>query len=223
MNKRFSKKSIPVLVGFAMVAVVVAAQADNRAPEPTPPMADTALTAAASDEQRATQFAAAGRNAISLVEAARYELSQDNIDEASAYLEQASAILDQVQRDLEFKPLAMAGGESAKDVISIYAELGVAQQADITDEVRGRLESISAYIAKGDHDKVIEGLETLGIPTVYQYVEMPVRSTLGQVQNAMQAIDAEEIEKASEELKAVTASLHSDSVRVGTVDNGQAG
>ena len=222
MKESLKKFSAPAIMGLAMVTVVVAAQAGTTPPQVSATATEsTAAQAQFTGQQRARIFAAASRDALALVEAARQEIGQENAAEARVHLERASMILGQVQQGLDSQPLSVDGGN--RNVISIFAQLGVVDPNDVTDDMRDQLNEIGAYVALGEHDKVVEGLENLGIPTVYQYVEMPVGSTLGQVKTAIASIDAQQMDKAAEDLQAATASLHSDSVIVGMEDEEQAG
>lgn len=207
-----------------MATAMISANATQPAPAQVQPQAATeSAQNPFGDQQRALTFAAAGRDAMSLVEAARFELTQDNAAEARANLERASTILGEVQQGLESQPLTASTNADKQDVISIFAQLGVSSDANITDDMRAQLQEISGHIALGEHEKVVAGLEGLGIPAVYQYVEMPVGSTLGQVKTAMAAIDAEEMDKAVEGIQAATDTLHSDFVRIGMDDQEQTG
>ena len=169
-----------------------------------------------SDEQVAAQkaavLAAAGRAAVSYMAAAQQGIDATDTESARRYLEVARDVLGQMQ-----EAGGIAGG-NASDMVPIYAQVGVSQDTDLTDEIKARLVGLETDVMKGDHRKVIETLQATGIGAAYTYVDLPLAGTIAQVDAALAALDGGKADEASQAITAANEGLVTDTLIVGMSD-----
>ncbi len=188
----------------------------------TPPAhATSPHSANASDEmkqlQHADELAQKGREATSYIVAADKLLSDQHADEARQYLEKAEALLQTLESEIH------TGKDNPDGLLSIYSQLGIKQEIEVTEPVKEQLQSIYPDAIRGKHERVVEQLKTVGIELQYSFVDMPVAATLGKVESALKSLAAKDSKQAAQALTDAQQGLIQDSILINAADETPAG
>jgi len=223
MNKRL--KTLPLAVAAAALVTVtsVLAVANQAKPVPVASSATSSATSPAAEQavsqlsaeqvqmQKAGVIAAAGRSAIQHIDAAQQLLAAGDADKASEYLHTSQKILGQIEAVLT-KEGAAPGADS---VIPIYARLGIVEGTELSPEMKKGLDAVAPMVAAGQHQQVVERLKSFGIGMSYSHVELRLAAASEQVDLAVKALDAKDVDAASKALQAATETLVTETVTVG--------
>lgn len=207
-----------LLVVSSVVAVVnspVEAPAADRATPKTEQGQATQLSPEQVRLQKAAVIGAAGRGAIQHIDAARSLLAEHKADEAAESLAVATQILGQIK-------LAIADDGALPDaeldaglMIPLLARLGLAQEADLSDELKQSLSDLAPLVASGEHDQVIAALKRFDLSMTYSYVEMPLKTVSDDVAAATLALKDGDQNGADAYLKAAIDATISTTVTIG--------
>lgn len=164
------------------------------------------------------QAAAAGRQAMSYISAARQLLAgpagkTPRAEEAGKYLQRA--------RDLLASLDARRGSDAARSgnsVIPLYSQLRAREGADSSERVQQGLAQLQGDFARGKHDKVTEALRLSGVEMQYSYVDLPLDATLSKLEQAIQALDEHRDRQAADILAAAERGLLRDTITVNRHD-----
>ena len=213
-------KKITLIVAVAAAVTVgsvlaVAKQASAPAAPDAKQAPVTQLSAAQVQQQKAAVLAAAGRGVLQRIDSAYGLIEADKTDDAKKALSDARQLLDQI--DLALKEEGADPTKAADEALSIplFASLGIAEQVDMTPELKQGLEGLSPLIARGDHEAVVERLQQFQIEMTYSYVEMPLKKVGDEVAAAAKALQAGDEDGAKAFLKAAAEANVSASVTVG--------
>jgi len=212
MVMNWNKLRLVLVLGSAIgVTSVVAYGARGGKPAPVEPHAQSVqLSAEQIAAQRTVVLAQAGRSAMSYIGAAQHGIDSNDGELAEKYLETARDILGQMQG-----VLASAAASESDDLVPIFAQLGIAQDVEVTDELKGKLHALGPHALKGEHDKVLDGLKATGIGASYTYVDLPLANTMAQVKLALEALESGKFEAAREAIDAAHGGLVTETVTVG--------
>jgi hypothetical protein len=221
MNKKFTL--IAAIAAAVTVGSVLAVARQAGTPDaPDAPDAEqmpvTQLGAAQVQQQKASVIAAAGRGVLQRIDSAYGLIEADKTDDAKKALNDARQLLGQI--DLALKE---DGADPTKAVdealfVPLFASLGIAEQVDMTPELKQGLEGLSPLIARGDHEAVVQRLEQFQVEMTYSYVEMPLKKVGDEVDAAIKALQAGDKDGAKAFLKAAAEANVSASVTVGAED-----
>jgi len=222
MSKNF-KRLPPVLALGAVVAATsvftVASRSgagDAAAPRPV----DAAAVAMVSREQAQVQqagiLAAAGRNAIQYVAAARQALTDAQPAQARQHLEAAQEILAHMGKILDSSENYGLDAEgNVGHLVPLYARLGVEEGVTLSDARKRTFGGLAPLVARGDHAAVVEQLRSSGLPMAYSYVALPLEATAAQVARALESLDGDETDRALALVAAAEDTLVSQVITVG--------
>ncbi len=208
-----SRKKLPLFLAFgAAVAVISVTAYGNRPCCPGSTETESGPVHLSADQiavQKAAVLAAAGRAAMSYVAAAAQGIDATDTGLAREHLATAQRILGQLKKAVG------ETGDGGSKVLPIFAQVGVNQDVDVTGEMKTKLQSLTPNVVKGEHQRVIEGLETTGIDAAYTYVDMPLETTIGRVDTAIQALDSGKTNEARQAIIAVNEGLITGTFTVG--------
>jgi len=213
-------KKLTLIVAAAVVVTVGSVLAvAQQATTPIAPDAEqapvTQLSAAQVQQQKAAVLAAAGRGVLQRIDSAYGLIDADKTDDANKALSDARQLLGQI--DLALKEDGADPTKAADEALSIplFASLGIAEEVDVTPELKQGLEGLSPLIARGDHEAVVERLKQFQVEITYSYVEMPLKKVGDEVAAAAKALQAGDKDGAKTFLKAAAEANVSASVTVG--------
>jgi hypothetical protein len=212
MVMNWNKLPLVLALGSAIaVTSVVAYGARGGKPSAAEPQAQSVqLSAEQIAAQRTAVLAQAGRSAMSYIGAAQHGIDNADTESAEKYLETARDILEQMQG-----VLASAAASESGDLVPIFARVGIAQDVEVTDEIKGKLHALGPHVLKGEHDKVLDGLKATGIGASYTYVDLPLADTMAQVKLALEALKSGKVEAVREAIDAANRGLVTETVTVG--------
>ncbi len=167
-------------------------------------MATTPAAATDSRQQKIQQASVLeknGRKAMSYIVAARELLSKQHSEEAHQYLKKARVLLTKLKSEVTKEK------DNATGLLSIYSQLGVKKEVEITDQLRQKLENTHLDVMRGRHKKVIAALKAVGIELQYSFVDLPVAATLGKVKSALKSLSRKNTHEASKTLSDAEAGL----------------
>jgi hypothetical protein len=220
MIKNWNQLPLAAALGAALAFTSAAGFAEPAQPTAAPAPAASAKDGenTLTDEQReilqAMIYSEAGRESMSYIVAARQSLEADKPEDASKLLDGARHLLTELRTRMT-ADMGEQAAASPQFLVPIYSEVGITADIQVTDELKEQLQGLQSFVARGDHDKVIDGLKATGVGMVYTFVDLPVSATIEQVQLAMDALAAKDTDAANKALAAVEAGLVSDTVAVG--------
>jgi hypothetical protein len=153
---------------------------------------------------------AAARNVVNLVAASAQALAAGAAPEAGPLLGEARRLLDQIQASL-----AQSGpGGGGTRTIPVGAGIGLDPEAEADPEVMARIQALEPLMMAGDQERVIAGLQAIGIQISYEYVGMPVQPTSEGIDRASAALAAGQEAAAAEALAGVMSGLEGREVSI---------
>ena len=153
---------------------------------------------------------AAARNVVNLVAASAQALAAGAAAEAEPLLGEARRLLDQIQASL-----AQSGpGGGGTRTIPVGAGIGLDPEAEADPEVMARIQALEPLMMAGDQERVIAGLQAIGIQISYEYVGMPVQPTSEGIDRASAALAAGQEAAAAEALAGVMSGLEGREVSI---------
>ena len=167
--------------------------------------------------QQADALAQNGREAISDIAAARQLLSEKHDDEARQYLEQARDLLTKLKSEVTTEKGNTSG------LLSIYSQLGINKEVEITEQLKQKLETTHLDVIRGKHKKVVETLKSVDLELQYSFVDLPVAIILGKVESALKSLSEKNSKQASEALAAAETELIHDSIVINAINDNPAG
>jgi hypothetical protein len=160
--------------------------------------------------QDARVLVAAARNVVNLVAASAQALAAGAAAEAGPLLGEARRLLDQIQASL-----AQSGpGGGGTRTIPVGAGIGLDPEAEADPEVMARIQALEPLMMAGDQERVIAGLQAIGIAISYESVGMPVQPTSDGIDRASAALAAGQEVAAAEALAGVMAGLEGREVSI---------
>jgi len=215
-----TKKSVAtfvLLAGTALGATTVMATPTTSATDITATSAPATLNAEQQQIQQADALAQNGRQAMSYIVAARQLLTEKQGDEAHEYLEHAKDLLTKL------KSRVVAGKQNTPDLLPVYAQLGIKEGVELTDQIKQQLGKTHLNAVRGNHQEVVEALRAVDIEMQYSFVDMPIAATLGQVESALKSLSEKDTKQADQALAAAQNGLIRDSIVINAVDINPAG
>ncbi|NOX76353.1 MAG: YfdX family protein [Gammaproteobacteria bacterium] len=181
--------------------------------------ANHSATMSAEQQQllHADTLAQNGREAMSYIVAANQLLTDQHADEARQYLEKAKGLLTEIKSEIDTEK------NNPDGLLSIYSQLGIHKEIEVTEPVKQQLQKIYPNVIRGKHKQVVEQLKTVDIELQYSFVDMPVAATLGKVEFALKSLSAKDSQQASQALADAQQGLIQDSIIVNAVDENPAG
>ncbi len=160
--------------------------------------------------QRDKLLSAAARTAVNYVHAAAQAVAAGEPGQAGRLLAQARRLLDQIQ-----------GGVGAREgagritVIPVLARVRLADGGEVSDALAAQVRALEPLVLAGEHDRVLAGLQEVGVSLTYEYVGMPVQATSDGIDRAAAALSAGNTGAALTDLTAIVHGLVVRSLSVG--------
>lgn len=153
--------------------------------------------------------AAYGRGALSNLQAALTEIAKDNAEEAKNGVTVAQSLLDKIKLDSPHKA----------DFILVHSQVRVLDDADPTSSVQEKLDSIRRDFELIDREAIIAALDSMDVPLAYTRVDLPLTRTVALVNEALQALNSQDSNRARDKLMEIGNGLRIETVHVGTEDS----
>jgi hypothetical protein len=163
--------------------------------------------------QRDKVLSAAARTAVNYVDAAAQAIEAGEPGQAGRLLAQARRILDQIQGGLRERA---AAGNGAIAVVPVLARVRVAQGGEVSEALTAQVQALEPQVLAGEHDRVLAGLQGVGVGLTFEYVGMPVQATSDGIDRAGAALAAGESGAALEALTAIVQGLEARALSIGT-------
>lgn len=160
--------------------------------------------------QRDKLLSAAARTAVKYVDAAAQAVAAGEAGQARRLLAQARRLLDQIQGGVE-----AAEGAGRIAVIPVLARVRLADGGELSDAIATQLRALEPQVLAGEHDRVLAGLQEVGVSLTYEYVGMPVQATSDGIDRATAALAAGNTGAALGDLTAIVHGLEVRSLSVG--------
>jgi hypothetical protein len=160
--------------------------------------------------QRDKLLSAAARTAVNYVDAAAQAVAAGEADQAGRLLAQARRLLDQIQEGVRERE-----GTGRITVIPVLARVRLADGGEVSDALAAQVRALEPQVLAGEHDRVLAGLQGVGVSLTYEYVGMPVQTTSDGVDRAGAALAAGNTDAALEALTAIVHGLEARSLSVG--------
>ena len=160
--------------------------------------------------QDARVLVAAARNVVNLVAASAEALAGGDAGGAPALLGEARRLLDQIQASLA----QSAPGSGRTGIIPVGASIALDPEAEADPAVMARIEALEPLMMAGEQERVIAGLQAIGIEITYEYVGMPVQQTSEGIDRASAALAAGQEAAAAEALAVVMGGLDGREVSI---------
>lgn len=160
--------------------------------------------------QDARVLVAAARNVVSLVAASAQALAAGGAAEAGPLLGEARQLLDQIQASLAQSDPRGGGTRT----IPVGAGIGLDPEAEADPEVMARVQALEPLMMAGEQERVIAGLQAIGIQISYESVGMPVQPTSDGIDRASAVLAAGQEAAAAEALAGVMAGLEGREVSI---------
>ncbi len=153
--------------------------------------------------------AAYGRGALSNLQAALTEIAKDNAEEAKKGVTVAHSLLDKITLDSPHKA----------DFILVHSQVRVLDDADPTSSVQEKLDSIRREFELTDREAIVAALDSMDVPLAYTRVDLPLTRTVALVNEALQALNSQDSNRARDKLMEIGNGLRIETVHVGTEDS----
>jgi hypothetical protein len=160
--------------------------------------------------QDARVLVAAARKVVNLVAASAQALAAGDAAGAPALLGEARRLLDQIQASLA---QSGPGGGGAR-IIPVGAGIGIDPEAEADPAVMARIQALEPLMMAGDQERVVAGLQAIGIEITYESIGMPVQPTSEGIDRASAALAAGQEAAAAEALAGVMAGLEGREVSI---------
>ncbi len=220
MNSITKNSAVTLLVLASMTLGSTAGMAGVATIQSASPAASSkpaTLNAREKQIQQADALAQNGREAMSDIAAARQLLSEKHDDEARQYLEQARDLLTKLKSEVTTEKGNTSG------LLSIYSQLGINKEVEITEQLKQKLETTHLDVIRGKHKKVVETLKSVDVELQYSFVDLPVAIILGKVESALKSLSEKNSKQASEALAAAETELIHDSIVINAINDNPAG
>ncbi len=211
MAKHHKRLLVGIAVGIVVSAVAIGSSAINDRTSIAGSEA-TDKVRVINDRKLPKQWAvnaAYGRGALSNLQAALTEISDDNVEEAKKDVAVAHSLL------VKIKP------ESPRtaDFILIHSEVRVLDDADPASFVQEKVDSIRRDFEVTDHEAIVAALDSLDVPLAYTRVDLPLTRTVTLVNEVLQALNSQDADRARDKLMEIGNELRIETVHVGTEDS----
>jgi hypothetical protein len=153
--------------------------------------------------------AAYGRGALSNLQAALTEIAKDNAQEAKKGVTVAQSLLDKIKPESPYKA----------DFILVHSQVRVLDDADPTSSVQEKLDSIRREFEMIDHEAIVAALDSMDVPLAYTRVDLPLTRTVALVNEALQALNSQDANRARDRLMEIGNGLRIKTVHIGTEDS----
>jgi hypothetical protein len=153
--------------------------------------------------------AAYGRGALGNLQAALTEIANDNAEEAKKDVTVAQSLLDKIKFELPH----------TTDFILVHTEVRVLDDADPASFVQEKSDSILREFEMIDHEAIVAALDLLDVPLAYTRVDLPLTRTVTLVNEALQALNSQDADRARDKLMEIGNGLRIETVHVGTEES----
>jgi len=153
--------------------------------------------------------AAYGRGALSNLQAALTEIAKDNAEEAKKGVTVAQSLLDKIKPDSPHKA----------DFILVHSQIRVLDDADPTSSVQEKLDRIRREFEMIDREAIVAALDSMDVPLAYTRVDLPLTRTVALVNEALQALNSQDSNRARDKLMEIGNGLRIETVHVGTEES----
>lgn len=208
MAKHHKRLLVGIAIGIAVSAVAIGSSAINsRTPNPGSEATDKVRLV--NDRELPEQWvinAAYGRGALSNLQAALTDIADDNVEEAKKGVTVAHSLLAKIKPE----------SPRTADFILIHSEVRVLDDADPASFVQEKSDSILREFEMTDHEAIVAALDLLDVPLAYTRVDLPLTRTVTLVNEALQALNFQDADRASDKLMEIGNGLRIETVHVGT-------
>ncbi len=153
--------------------------------------------------------AAYGRGALSNLQAALTEIANDNAEEAKKGVNVAQSLLDKIKPE----------SPHTADFVLVHSQVRVLGDADPSSSVQEKLDSIRREFEMIDYEAIVAALDSLDVPLAYTRVDLPLTRTVALVNEALQALNSQDADRARDKLMEIGSGLRIETVHVGTGDS----
>jgi YfdX protein len=160
--------------------------------------------------QRDKLLSAAARTAVKYVDAAAQALVAGKVGQAVRLLAQSRRLLDQIQGGVQ-----ATEGAGHITVIPVMARVRLADGGELSDDLAAQVRALEPQVLAGEHDRVLAGLQDVGVGLTYEYLGMPVQATSDGIDRATAALAAGNSDAALTDLTAIVHGLEVRSLSVG--------
>lgn len=150
--------------------------------------------------------AAYGRGALSNLRAAVREIENHDAEEAKKGVAVAQSLLGKIKPE-------------ETDRILVHSEVRVLGDLDPYNSIESKLDIIRQEFEMNNHEAVITTLGALNIPLAYTRIDLPLSETIALVNESLQALETQDVEKARVKLMQIGDGLRIETVQVGTEDS----
>ncbi len=211
MAKHHKRLLIGIAAGIAVSAVAIGSSAINsRIPNAGSEATDKVRVV---DDRRLPEQwainAAYGRGALGNLQAALTEIANDNAEEAKKDVTVAQSLLDKIKFELPH----------TRDFILVHSEVRVLDDADPASFVQEKSDSILREFEMIDHEAIVAALDLLDVPLAYTRVDLPLTRTVPLVNEALQALNSQDADRARDKLMEIGNGLRIETVHVGTEES----
>jgi hypothetical protein len=168
------------------------------------------LPPAVAEAQQAKVLSAAARTAVNYVDAAALAVAAGDLGQAGRLLTQARQLLDQLLGGIRER-----AATEPITVIPVLARVRITEGRAVSDALAAEVQALEPLVLAGEHDRVLAGLQGIGVSLTYQYVGMPVQATSDGIDRAAAALTAGDTGAAQAALKAVVQGLEAWSLSIG--------
>jgi len=209
--KHHKRLLVGIAVGIAVSAVAIGSSAINgRTSNAGSEVTDKVRVV--DDRKLPEQWAinaAYGRGALSNLQAALTEIANDNAEEAKKDVTVAQSLLGKIKFELPH----------TTDFILVHSEVRVLDDADPASFVQEKSDSILREFEMTDHEAIVAALDLLDVPLAYTRVDLPLTRTVTLVNEALQALNSQDADRARDKLMEIGNGLRIETVHVGTEES----
>jgi hypothetical protein len=168
------------------------------------------LPPAIAEAQQAKLLSAAARTAVNYVDAAALAVAAGDLAQAGRLLTQARQLLDQILGGIRERTAT-----EPITVIPVLARVRVTEGGEVSDALAAEVQALEPLVLAGEQDRVLAGLQGVGVSLSYQYVGMPVQATSEGIDRATAALAAGDAGAAQAALQAIVQGLEARSLSIG--------
>lgn len=155
--------------------------------------------------------AAYGRGALSNLRAAYIELENRDVEQARMGVVVARSLLAKID-SAKRKPDDGSNGDEG--MVLVHAEVHVMDDVESENVLESKLDEIRRSIDMSDADAVVSALRGLEIPLTYTRVNLPLEETISEIDYVLEALNANDTERASAMLANIGNGLRIDTMQI---------
>lgn len=159
--------------------------------------------------------AAYGRGALSNLRAAFVELANHNSEQARMGVVVARSLLSKI----EPTPIRFSDGSHGEDAfVLVHSEIRLSGDVDGEPVLQSKLDGIRRDVDMSDQDAVTSALRQLNIPLAYTRIDMPLEETKIGIDHVLEALNSNDIDRASATLAKIGEGLRIETVQIGDLE-----